>query len=418
MDWKEWMPPLSECEYEALKADIAEHGVLVPIVLDAHGAVVDGHHRLRACEELGIKDYPVVVRQYPDEDSRTEDVLKLNLQRRHIDRARLKELAVRLYSELGWSQSRIARVLGVSQASVSGWVSERLQLSHQVINFDNLKQSLQDSSTGADGKRYPRSVLAKNRREAKMAQELLSSLDAEDTEKLPNVADTRDLRLLVRRAHVKKNYSVDASLPAEVAIYNEDFRTGSERIADDSVQLIFTDPPYGKEYLPLYEDLARFAAAKLQDGGSLLCYVGHYALPEVLSMMGKHLRYFWVVSEHGYEKVSRCAQMIGVGVSVAWKPILWFVKGGRWNPEVFVQDAIELPSLADKNYHAWAQHLETPTYYIQWLTQVGDTVVDPFAGSGTTLIAAANLRRNAIGFEVDAGHYQNAVWRMQHEVIR
>jgi ParB-like chromosome segregation protein Spo0J len=55
------MPELRPEEYEALKADIAARGVMVAIELDEYGNTLDGHHRQRACRELGINDYPVVV---------------------------------------------------------------------------------------------------------------------------------------------------------------------------------------------------------------------------------------------------------------------------------------------------------------------------------------------------------------------
>ncbi len=48
--------------------------------------------------------------------------------------------------------------------------------------------------------------------------------------------------------------------------------------------------------------------------------------------------------------------------------------------------------------------IELPRRCIKLFSFVGDTVLDPFAGSGTTLIAAAMLDRMAIGVEVDA-HY-------------
>ena len=53
------MPNLSAEEYAELKADIQLRGVMVPIEFDEKGNVLDGHHRLQICGELGITDYPV-----------------------------------------------------------------------------------------------------------------------------------------------------------------------------------------------------------------------------------------------------------------------------------------------------------------------------------------------------------------------
>jgi 16S rRNA G966 N2-methylase RsmD len=64
-------------------------------------------------------------------------------------------------------------------------------------------------------------------------------------------------------------------------------------VADDSVDLVFCDPPYAKKFVPLFGDLAQFAARTLIDGGSLLAYCGHHSLPEVLALMTPHVEFFW-----------------------------------------------------------------------------------------------------------------------------
>ena len=51
------MPSMPPEQFEALKQDIAERGVLVPIDVDEHGYILDGHHRYRACTEHGITDF-------------------------------------------------------------------------------------------------------------------------------------------------------------------------------------------------------------------------------------------------------------------------------------------------------------------------------------------------------------------------
>lgn len=47
-------------------------------------------------------------------------------------------------------------------------------------------------------------------------------------------------------------------------------------------------------------------------------------------------------------------------------------------------------------------------------TKPGDVVLDPFCGSGSTLIAAQELGRKFIGIELDAQHHRTATDRLQH----
>jgi DNA modification methylase len=44
---------------------------------------------------------------------------------------------------------------------------------------------------------------------------------------------------------------------------------------------------------------------------------------------------------------------------------------------------------------------------------VGDVVLDPFAGTGTTSLAAANWGRNSIGIEVEPSYYAMALGRLE-----
>ena len=46
---------------------------------------------------------------------------------------------------------------------------------------------------------------------------------------------------------------------------------------------------------------------------------------------------------------------------------------------------------------------------IKIFTDEGDVVIDPCAGSGSTLIAARNLKRNSYGFEIEKDFYKKAI---------
>lgn len=125
--------PLSDDEYERLKTDIAKRGVLVPVELDERGEVLDGHHRIRACKELGITDYPRVVRTNLTGDAeKRSHVRALNLLRRHLSQEQRRAvIAEELKENPERSNRQIAASLGVDDKTV-GAVRSDLQLSAEI----------------------------------------------------------------------------------------------------------------------------------------------------------------------------------------------------------------------------------------------------------------------------------------------
>ena len=93
------MPALPAEDYEALKADIAARGVMVAIEVDEYGNILDGYNRIKVCRELGINDYPVVVRSGLSEAEKLTHARRVNLLRRHLSQERRRQLVA---DELRW----------------------------------------------------------------------------------------------------------------------------------------------------------------------------------------------------------------------------------------------------------------------------------------------------------------------------
>ena len=58
------------------------------------------------------------------------------------------------------------------------------------------------------------------------------------------------------------------------------------------------------------------------------------------------------------------------------------------------------------------------SYIINASTKEGDTILDPFMGSGTTAIACIREKRNFIGFELNKEYYDKACKRIQLEMAQ
>lgn len=85
-------PAMPEKEYEALDESIRENGLLVPIVVTQDHVIVDGHHRWRACKELGIEPR-YVTKYFETRDDAKCYIITANLHRRHLNSFQRIELA-------------------------------------------------------------------------------------------------------------------------------------------------------------------------------------------------------------------------------------------------------------------------------------------------------------------------------------
>lgn len=125
------LPPLTDDEYTALKADIAErYDPAHPVVVDEDGNVLDGHHRFRACQELGITP-PTVVLPGLTHEQKCEYALRANLARRHLTTVQKRALIRAELTRDGTRSDRhLGRLLGVDHKTVAAVRREGGEIPH------------------------------------------------------------------------------------------------------------------------------------------------------------------------------------------------------------------------------------------------------------------------------------------------
>lgn len=272
-------PPMSDAEFQALKADIKEHGQREAIWL-FEGKVIDGRHRFRACSELGI----VPRTEIYDGFDAVSFVVSLNLHRRHLSESQRGMVAAKLSNmERGGdrksnqtanlqsdhvTRAEAAKLLNVSERTVHAAAKVKDEGSEELVAaVESGKVSVSAAATIAEApKEQQREIVAKGEKEI-----------------LEAAKQIRIEKAIVRRAEVAKVRAEAPPLP------------------DGKYEVIVIDPPWQMqkierdvapdqvafEYPTMDEaDLAKFAVSDIAaDDCHMFCWTTHKHLPQALRLL-------------------------------------------------------------------------------------------------------------------------------------
>ncbi|MBC7945481.1 MAG: site-specific DNA-methyltransferase [Burkholderiales bacterium] len=264
-------------------------------------------------------------------------------------------------------------------------------------------------------------------------------------------------------------------LPTKHELYRRDSRC-IDFLPPESIHLVVTSPPYWTlkdynisegqmgyidDYDTFLDELDKVWAAcfhALVPGGRLVCVVGdvclsrrknkgeHVVMPLHASIQERSRRLgFNNLAPIIWHKIANAAyEANGNGGGFLGKPyepnsvikndiefILMERKpGGYRSPSVPTRILSVIPGDLHKSWfqqiwtgvtgastktHPAPYPLQLAERLIRMFSFVGDTVLDPFMGSGTTNIAAANWGRNSVGVEVDPTYFEMAAKRIDYE---
>jgi site-specific DNA-methyltransferase (adenine-specific) len=263
----------------------------------------------------------------------------------------------------------------------------------------------------------------------------------------------------VKKVHLDTIYMMKPYFEENgITVYHGDCREVLKELPSDSVDCVITSPPYNadKKYkdsqddnlpIPEYFEFINNVASNLHR----VSRPGAFALWNVCMWCGSRPKYFMVtdflsnIGKAGWVFTDWITWVKGSiaapeSNTTAWgnypttpsirnavEPILVFRKaGGKPRPisditwkewAKYTIGVWDFPPQHNQKLHPARFPLELPTRAAKMYSAPGETILDPFAGSGTTLEAAKSLGRKAIGIELGKEYCEGMRTRLSQSVM-
>lgn len=380
-------PMLADDELEALAADIAERGLTYPIWLyedpELGTVLLDGRNRLAACQLAGVEP---TTRLY--EGDPLAHVLAMNTRTRHLSHGQLCVLALRLLPIYA-DRAKARMLAGVKDPSACGHEGPGRAADEAA------------KAAGVSG----RSV-ARLARVADVEPELIDMIAANKLTVAAAEKLVKHQQVVERHRERAQERQSTAETTARITL-----APWSTWLPDQpECDLLLTDPPYSTDIA----DIAEFAAAwlpaalaKVKPTGRAYVCIGAYPdeLAAYLSIKPERLELADVLV---WTYRNTLGPSSPIHYTRNWQAILHY--HGPDAPPLNTDQLVEKFAVIDMNapdgrrgerWHAWQKPDALGERLVQHSTRPGDVVLDPFAGTGTFLLAAARLGRVAMGCDQD-----------------
>jgi len=183
----------------------------------------------------------------------------------------------------------------------------------------------------------------------------------------------------------------------------------------ESAEICLTDPPYGVDYVGATKDKLTIENDGLEEAlGLLEDSFGNIAATIKKNIFVFHPNMYHAEFLKEYKKYFHLSSVLmwlkntftlGRG-DFHWKsePILygWVIKGQHnWYGDRKQSNVLEFNKPTKNKHHPTMKPIDLIEYLLKLTTKVNDIVLDPFSGSGATLIACENLKRSCYAIEFD-----------------
>ena len=216
--------------------------------------------------------------------------------------------------------------------------------------------------------------------------------------------------------------------------------TDSDQVAKlmngEKADMVFTDPPYGVSYEGGHNKKKRDGIIADTLSGSDLSTLFQDSINTACIFTHDHAPfYIWYSTNKSIETFTGLSNTpISVRAVIAWykiksglgafmsqyipnyEPCIYGHKQGKsikWYGATDEKSVWELKNDSKNKLHPTQKPIELPERALKNSSQVGDIVYDAFTGSGSTMVAAHQLKRKCYGMELDPKYCQVIIDRMK-----
>ena len=385
-EFKKLIPALTAEEFKQLEENILKDGIRDPLVL-WNGYLIDGHNRYQIAFKHGL-EYKTIDKEFKDDDEVIIWMIDNQDGRRNLTdgwKYKLQQI-----------KKEILLKKGKKNMSIGGELKEGLSIVDKPLLKHNTQKEIAKALDWSTGK-------------VAMADIVFKKATPELEEKVLNNEVTINQayqEIKKEEKQIEKQIKIDAIKEKandfknnDIVIHNIDFR--ELKINSGEIDLILTDPPYPAEFLHLWKDLFVIAKRVLKPNGFLIAYSGQMYLDKIFQYANEvGLDYYWMINIEFTKK----PLVYGRKVLNEWKPILVFQNGLKQHDRVF-SDKIKM-NYTDREMHDlnWGQTVEPFEFLLDRFSNEMDLIFEPFAGTGTTLVACKNKKRKCIATEINEGY--------------
>ncbi|HIJ56316.1 MAG TPA: ParB/RepB/Spo0J family partition protein [Deltaproteobacteria bacterium] len=427
---------------DSLQNSIRRDGFRVPVLVyeieDGKYAVTDGTRRIAVAKIFGWKTIPCLIKKGMSASDAAHESYLINTERNSLNPIEIALHIKTMRDEFGFSYADL---------EIKGYGSKSHIANTQKLL--DLPESVQAKIQRGDLSAAHGLQIAKLPTQKEQIRWAKRAIDEDQSAKRTKI---QIKRYLEKGKKPKEELKVKAPEGDVSGVYFKDSRDMSE-LPDESVELVVSSPPYfvGKEYeigitfdehIENIKGVLAECARVLVSGGRMALNVGdihnfktkigpkeHRHVEQMGHLYQRFLKkhqifltdvIIWhkkITPWRNRPEIAYTPDLVHTeyGLIATYEPVYIFRKAGE--REIPTEDVVLRSRLTKEQWVAWIPGLWTikpvqnqeghPTIYpdelcsrlIKMFSYEGDTVLDPFLGSGTTVKVARELNRNGIGYE-------------------